>query len=135
MTFVEGFRVVEEPIALSTVPVINFSTKIDKVFVTGNEPAEFLEIAANLILKPETANDYFKKASLRVGTTCPACDQIHDSDDDWKLTLYQTQKDYVIRCFRDRATGGESIHRVPLSKEQKKARRDAAKEKDIDVTT
>lgn len=135
VTYVEGFRTVEEPIALSQVPVINYTTTIEKVFITGNEPAEFLEIAANLILKPETANEYFKKASIKTGSICPACQQLHDDEDDWKLTLYQTQKEYVIRCFRDRAVGGESVHRVPLSKEQKKARRDAAKDKDIDIET
>lgn len=72
---------------------------------------------ARLVVLPETATKFFKTCSVKHGHVCPACESYHASDCDWKISLYQTQKEYKIRCYKDRAAGGESLWSCPLSKE------------------
>jgi hypothetical protein len=115
--------------------MINFTTEVAQNFITGNEPQEIINLMDKVVIKPGTENVFYKKLSMKHGHLCPACEQFHETDEDWKLSLYQTQKDYVVRCYRDRLVGGESVYRVPLSKEQKKERKDQFKNKPLDMTT
>lgn len=135
VTNTEGFNTFENQIALSSDKVVNFSTEVPQTWITGHEPEEFQSVFARLVVLPETAAKFFKTCSIKHGHVCPACEQYHSSDCDWKVSLYQTQRDYKIRCYKDRATGGESLWSCPLSKEQKKERRALQKNKGLDTTT
>jgi late competence protein required for DNA uptake (superfamily II DNA/RNA helicase) len=72
--------------------------------------------------------------SVKKDQICPACAKEHPSDNDDKIRINLTRRAYIVRCFRNRVSGGESILEIPRTKEAIEEIKKNIKNAKIDTT-
>lgn len=131
VSYVYGYPEVDEPLALSKTNILNFNLETSRFTADDNMPQEYHNVMAKLIPTPESEGQWFKIASIKLGQTCPCCQKLHDTDTDKCIHYYQTRSDVVFKCKRNRRLGGEAVVKVPLTKDQRQAIREAVKNQPV----